>query len=35
MKNKKTFYNLLYSIPFTAYLNNSFSDIQAHDDFSY
>lgn len=33
MKNKKTFYILLCSIPFTAHLNNSFSGVQAHDEF--
>lgn len=33
MRNKKTFYILLSSIPFTAYLNNSFSGDQAYDEF--
>lgn len=33
MKNKRTFHILLCSIPFTAYLNDSFSGIQAHDEF--
>ena len=33
MRNKKTFYILLCSIPITAYLNTSFSGIQAHDEF--
>lgn len=33
MTNKKTFYVLLYSTPFTAYLNNSFSGVQAHAEF--
>lgn len=33
MGNKTTFYILLSSTPFTAYLNNSFSGDQAHDEF--